>query len=86
MDEDDFEVSDNSLAEWWKIQDSGRILSYKHEILPKVAFECALFYIRVRCKLFFSNMTSKTKMTAIARFKDKNSINSCMHQEMIIKK
>ena len=27
VDEDDFEVSDNSLAEWWKIQDSGRILS-----------------------------------------------------------
>ena len=30
-------------------------------------------------------MAAKSKMAAINRFKDKNFINSCMHQKMIIK-
>ena len=39
-----------------------------------------LFHIWVKGKLSFSNVAAKSKMVAINRFKDKNSINSCMHQ------
>ena len=42
-----------SPAEWCKIQDGVCILSYKHEILHKGAFGCALSYLSKR-QTFFS--------------------------------
>ena len=60
-----------SPAEWCIIQDGVCILSYKHEILHKDLD--VLFHIRVRGKLSFFNMATKSKMGAIDRFKDKKT-------------
>ena len=59
-----------SPAEWCKMQDGVCIFSYKHDILHKGAFGCALSYLSKR-KLSFPNMAAKSKMAAINRFKDK---------------
>ena len=43
----------SSPAESWKIQEGVCILSYKHEILHKGAFGCALSYLSKRETFFF---------------------------------